>query len=125
MSNDKITDGMMVSLRYCIKNQRSDIIEDILALPPVSYLHGSAGIHESLQKAVTGMRPGDNHNIILKATEITELQEDIDIQVIVDAVREASLEEMQKGNQAFKTGNLFCGDECSCHTGVTGGKDHV
>jgi len=105
----------MVSLRYCIKNQLGDIIEDIMLLPPVSYLHGSAGIHESLQKAVTGMRPGDKRNIILKAMEMSELQEDINIQVVVDAVRDASLEERQKGNQAFKMGNLFCGDDCICH----------
>ena len=115
MSNDKVTDGTIVSLRYCIKNQRGDIIEDILSLPPVNYLHGSAGIHESLQEAIAGMRPGDKRGIILKASEMSELQENIYIQVIVDAVRDASLEEMQKGNQAFKTGNLFCGDDCSCH----------
>ena len=123
MSNDKVTDGTIVLLRYCIKNQRGDIIEDIMSLPPVNYLHGSAGIHESLQEAITGMRPGDKRGIILKASEMSELQENIYIQVIVDAVRIASLEEMQKGNQAFKTGNFFCGDDCSCHTGATGGED--
>jgi hypothetical protein len=118
MNNLIVSEGRIVSLRYCIKNKDGDVLEDIISLPPINYLHGSTSIHKNLQAEVSGMSPGESRHISWKASELSELQHDIDIYVIIDSVREATLEELQQGNQALAAANIFCGDDCSCHTSL-------
>jgi FKBP-type peptidyl-prolyl cis-trans isomerase SlyD len=102
----------VVSLRFVIKNNFGDVIEDIMNKPPVDYLHGSGNILPALEAAVEGLKVGDKKLIVFKNDESSG--ENYQMDVVIDGVRPASPGELKSGKPETKPKNETCGPGCCC-----------
>ena len=108
----QIKDKAIVSLRYVMKNTSGEILDNTMDKKPVQYLHGSGKILPSLESLLYGLKAGDKKSIRLKANEISA-NDDVTFDVIIDAVRFASKQEMELGQPAGPH-NFSCDPECNC-----------
>jgi FKBP-type peptidyl-prolyl cis-trans isomerase 2 len=111
-----VSDGKMIALRYCIRNMRDEVIEDIMCLPPVRYLHGGAGIHEDLQSAVDGMQEGGQRGFTIVPENATAPDQYFQVFVVIDEIRDPTEQESEAGNRHFSFSSPLCNDDCDCHT---------
>jgi hypothetical protein len=108
-----IADNHIVSMRYIMKNSSGLILENTMRATPVSYLQGGNSILPSLQEQVTGLKPGDKKTVyLLKQTGLTT--EDFVFDIIIDAVRAASNEEILLG-YPVQADVQPCGADCQCY----------
>ncbi len=108
----KIERDKIVSLRYILKNSNGDILENIMNLPAVKYLHGSARIDASLQEKLEGLKPGEEKTISLTTGQSpNELYFIFDI--IIDEVIAASEDEILQGFP-LEVKTSSCGPGCLC-----------
>ena len=105
----KVEAGKVVSLRFVMKNAAGDVIEDIMDQVPVEYLHGSGSIQPSLEAAVDGLQAGDAKHILFKNDSSGE---EFQIDLVVDAIRPATAEEIKEGRPQKKA--EICGPNCCC-----------
>jgi FKBP-type peptidyl-prolyl cis-trans isomerase 2 len=103
----------VVVFRYLMKNSKGEVIENTLEGAPGYYLHGSDGIHPSLQSQFEGLKAGDTKIIYLK-NENDLLNDDFTFEIIIDKLRPASEEEVMLGHPVA-IDNLSCGPGCNCH----------
>ena len=61
-----VTKNIVVIFRYIMKNNKGEVLENTMEGSPKCYLHGSAGIHPSLQVQFEGLKVGDTKIIYLK-----------------------------------------------------------
>jgi len=110
----KIEDKTVVSIRYKMENSRGEVLEDILDGLPINYLHGHGTIFPSLEAELKGLNEGEEKQIFLsKETGYQDLDDEFHIWVVVDKVRYASDEELEKGlNPVLSDG--YCGPEGCC-----------
>src|ERR1700741_1711038 len=89
-----ITENKIVSLRYIMKNSSGDVIEDTMERQPIQYLHGAGKIMPALETAIEGMSAGQK-----KVFSISDpgLSENLHFDLVIDEVREATPEEIQRG----------------------------
>ena len=59
----KVATNTVVSLRYSMKNERGDLLEDIMNREPVDYLHGSGNILPALEANLEGLECGAQRSI--------------------------------------------------------------
>ena len=87
-----------------MKNSSGDVIEDTMERTPIQYLHGAGKIIPALETAIEGMKAGQK-----KAFSISDpgLSENLHFDLVIDEVREATIEEIQNGKPA-------CGPGCRC-----------
>jgi FKBP-type peptidyl-prolyl cis-trans isomerase SlyD len=105
----KIEAGKVVSLRFVMKNAAGDIIEDIINRGPVEYLHGSGNILPSLEVGVEGLQAGDAKRFAFKNDGSDD---EFQIDLVVDAIRPATSEEIKTGKPEKKA--EICGPDCCC-----------
>src|SRR5258706_3023416 len=92
----KIAKNSVASIRYIMKNDLGEILENTMDYDPVSYLHGSPGIQSLLQAQLEGLKAGDKKIVHLtKASGLAD--DDFIFEVIVDEVRAALKEEILLG----------------------------
>ncbi|MCO5949607.1 FKBP-type peptidyl-prolyl cis-trans isomerase [Mucilaginibacter flavidus] len=105
----KVEAGKVVSLRFVMKNAAGDVIEDIMNQPPVEYLHGSGNILPSLEAGVEGLQAGDAKRFAFKNNGSDD---EFQIDLVVDAIRPATAEEIKGGRPEKKA--EICGPNCCC-----------
>lgn len=106
----KIEANMVVSLRFVMKNEAGETVEDIMQRPPVNYLHGSGNILPPLEKGVEGLTGGDSKHL-----EFTiENGESYSMDVVIDNIRLATPEELEAGKPQEKKTDPACGPGCCC-----------
>ncbi|ETZ22259.1 peptidylprolyl isomerase [Pedobacter sp. V48] len=110
----KIEDKTVVSIRYKMENSKGEILEDILDGLPINYLHGHGTILPSLEAELKGLNEGDEKQFFLsKETGFEGLDDEFHIRVIVDKVRYASEEELEKGLNPLMLDD-YCGPKGCC-----------
>lgn len=109
----QIAINRVVAIRYTMKNSDGEVLEDIMNGDPVNYLHGSAGILQLLQGQLEGLKQGNKKTVKLLATSGLTT-EDFTFEVIVDAVRDASNEELLLGYPVTLTVEK-CEEGCVCY----------
>ena len=103
----RVQKDSVVTIRYIIKDNRGEVMEDTMNGSPVQYLHGSGFILSSLESVLEGLAAGTE-----KSFSVHEKQwkNPLQFDVVIDEVREATAEEMEKGQPVKKD----CGPECCC-----------
>jgi FKBP-type peptidyl-prolyl cis-trans isomerase 2 len=101
----EIADKTVVSMRYIMKSNEGEEIENTFSGPPVQYVHGAGKILPQLEKSLTGLRSGDKKEITL------DLPDTFHFEVEIDDVRMATTEEMEGGNPTIVSD---CGPGCCC-----------
>jgi FKBP-type peptidyl-prolyl cis-trans isomerase SlyD len=102
----------VVSLRFIMKNNKGDVIEDIMNQPPIDYLHGSGHILPALEAAVEGLKVGDKKLIVFKNGESSG--ENYQMDVVIDSIRLATPGELKSGKPETKPKDEACGPGCCC-----------
>ena len=109
-----VAKNSVVSMRYCMKNNKGEILENTMNGYPISYLHGAAGILSLLQEQLEGLKAGDKKNVYLNsAAGLTE--EDFVFEVIIDQVRAAMEEEILLG-YPVAVNVKACEADCDCYS---------
>ena len=108
-----IKKGIVVSMRYIMRNSKGVVLEDTINAAPVRYLHGADQIHPHLQTQLEGMRIGDQKMVYLpKENGVSDV--DFSFEVVICAVRNALPEELESG-RAMQIENIQCGADCNCN----------
>ncbi|MEP6749039.1 MAG: hypothetical protein ABJB86_15005 [Bacteroidota bacterium] len=108
-----IAKDCVVSIRYIMKNDREEVLENTMMKQPVSYLHGASGILTLLQTQLEGLKMGDKKTVRLKAASgLTG--EDFIFDVIIDQVRAAKKEELMLG-YPVQAEVQACEEDCDCY----------
>jgi FKBP-type peptidyl-prolyl cis-trans isomerase SlyD len=105
ISKMQIAEKTIVSIRYTIKNNRGEEIENTMAGPAVKYLHGSGNILPQLEASLVGLKAGDKKSITI------QIPDSFSFDIEIDDVRMATEDEMQSGKPG-KENN--CGPDCCC-----------
>jgi FKBP-type peptidyl-prolyl cis-trans isomerase 2 len=100
----QIKEKTIVSIRYTIKNNQGEEIENTIAGPPVEYLHGSGNILPQLEASLAGLKSGDKKSITI------EIPEAFSFDIEIDDVRTATEDEIESGKPA----KVNCGPDCCC-----------
>jgi len=110
----KIATNTVVSLRYSMKNEQGDLLEDIMDKPPVDYLHGSGNILSALEANLEGLECGQQRSIAISSETNPDLNDSFHFDVIIDKVRAATEEEIQIGKPIQSVSKNECGPGCCC-----------
>lgn len=110
----QITSNKVVTLRYKMSNGRGEVIENILGGPAISYIQGSGKILSALEGELDGMTHGEEKMIYLKKEDHETLDDDFRIEIVVDEVRSATNEELERGLVEQTVEEDVCGDDCIC-----------
>ena len=105
----QIENNRVVFIRYVMKNQAGEVMEDTLSRDPIGFLHGSTAIHVDLQKQLKGCKVGDKPRVYLTLSA----HEDFVFDVIIDAVREATEAEIMLGYPLQVPPK--CEEDCECY----------
>jgi hypothetical protein len=112
----EITANCVVSIRYIMKSDKDEVLENTLQGEPVSYLHGGTGILTILQQQLEGLKMGDKKTVHLQA-EAGLTDHSFIFEVVVDDVRAASKEEMLLG-YPVQLPIVICEADCDCYMPV-------
>ena len=108
-----ITSDMIVSIRYRMYNSRGELVEDTMCATPVQYLHGSAGIANTLQCQLEGLTVGTHQQVwLLKDGD--QADDDYRFEVIIDDIRQATPAEIILGYPVHISADN-CGGDCFCY----------
>ena len=64
-----IADGMKVTLEYTLMLSDNQVVDSTAGQEPITYVHGQHEIVPGLEKALTGMKPGETKHIAVPALE--------------------------------------------------------
>ena len=64
-----IADGTKVTMEYTLTLPDKTVADSTAGQPPFSYIHGGQQIIPGLEKALTGLKPGDKKSITVPAAE--------------------------------------------------------
>ncbi len=111
----QIADKTVVALRYVMKNNEGEVLENIMNNPPVKYLHGSGNILPQLEASLSGLETGDIKSLSFKEnTNTLPTGEIFHFDVVIDDVRPATEEEIQLGKPIKSADKNNCGPDCCC-----------
>jgi len=103
----EVTENTVVSLRYIMKNNEGEELENTFSGPAVQYLHGSGKILPQLETLLSGLKTGDKKKITV------EMPNTFHFDVRIDDIRVATPEEIRLGIPITITDN-GCGPGCCC-----------
>lgn len=106
----KIETDKVVSLRFVMRNEAGEVMEDIMEQAPVQYLHGAGNILPSLENGVEGLQAGESKHLDLMMGS----GESYSIDVVIDGIRSATPEELIEGKPEEKQPDGVCGQDCCC-----------
>ena len=64
-----VADGMKVTIEYTLMLSDDKVVDSTAGQEPISYVHGQREIVPGLEKALTGMKPGETKHIAVPAQE--------------------------------------------------------
>jgi len=108
-----VTANNVISLRFTIKNNRGEIVEDIMTSTPIDYLNGSGSILPALEAGIEGLQAGDQKSLVFSDPNL-DGGENYNIDVVIDHIREATAAELQMGRPEPKAADKECGPGCCC-----------
>ena len=111
----EVRKNMVVALRYVMRNDKGDVLEDTMQSAPVNYLHGSADILPLLQAQLEGLERGDKKMVMLPKNGADDAYS---FDVVIDDVRVALAEEIVLGYPLQVMVNA-CGEDCACYEQVS------
>ncbi|QEC66653.1 hypothetical protein FRZ67_04815 [Panacibacter ginsenosidivorans] len=106
-----VANNTIVSLRYVMKNDAGEIMEDNTNTAPYNYLHGSGNLMPALEDAMTGLSKGEAKTFSIADKLLNGI---FHFDVIIDDVRPASAKEIASGFPAKKITTDDCGTDCCC-----------
>ncbi len=107
----EITDKSVVALRYIMKDNKGEELENTMESQPVEYLHGAGKILPQLELRLEGMKAGEKKSFSF--SDESNSNEEFYFDVIIDEVRRATEKELQIG-KPFEKNNNECGPDCCC-----------
>jgi len=107
----EIKDNTVVSIRYIMKNNKDEVLENNTNVAAIEYLHGSGSIVSTLESSLTGLRAGQRKSVVISDER---LRGTFYFDITVDAVRAATREEIEAGNPLQNEQNKQCGPGCCC-----------
>lgn len=107
----QVANNTIVSLRYIMKNDAGEIMEDNTKLAAFDYVHGSGNLMPALEDAMTGLSTGDKKTFSVADKLLNGI---FHFDVIIDNVRMATEEEITNGFPAKKLTTGDCGADCCC-----------
>ena len=110
----KVATNTVVSLRYSMKNNRGDLLDDIMDRTPVDYLHGSGNILPALEASLEGLECGEHQSISISPETNPDLHDSFHFDVIIDKVRAAKEEEILQRKPLPLLSKKGCGPDCCC-----------
>lgn len=96
-----------------MKNERGEVLEDIMDRQPVDYLHGSGNILPLLEAGIEGLQAGDKKSLVFN-DDTSNAADSYFIDVVIDNVRKATPFELQQGKPEPKPSDETCGPGCCC-----------
>jgi FKBP-type peptidyl-prolyl cis-trans isomerase SlyD len=66
---DVVKDGSIVALEYTLSDESGNVIESSKGKSPMVYVHGQGQIVPGLEKALTGMKMGEEKTVVVKPEE--------------------------------------------------------
>jgi hypothetical protein len=110
---NQVTKNTVVTIRFIMQNSRGEVLENTMAGPAASYLHGGSGIIRSLQVQLDGLQEGERKQIFL-LKEYENLEDDFIFDVLIEKIREALPQEIALGYPL--TGKAMeCAPGCVCY----------
>ena len=110
-----VADNTVVSIRYKMLNSKGEVLENNLDNSPVQYLHGAGNIMSALEADLEGLKTGDNKKIVIARTgNFANMDDDFTCEVVVDAIRPATQEEIKQGSPQKLNEVENCGPNCCC-----------
>jgi FKBP-type peptidyl-prolyl cis-trans isomerase SlyD len=111
----QVSDNTVVTIRYKMTNSQGEVLENTMDGAPINYLHGAGSILPSLEADLTGLTAGDERSIFLSKDQAhAQMEDDFYIEVVIDGVRLATGEELQKGSPVQSNSQQDCGPGCCC-----------
>ena len=107
----EIKNNTVVSMRYIMKNNKGDVLEDNINADPIEYVHGSGSILPSLESSLNGLRPGETKSVFISDMR---LRGTFYFSIVIDDVRDATKEEIETGKSLRQVQNNGCGPGCCC-----------
>lgn len=101
----EIAKERVVSLRYIMKNDAGDVLDNTMTGPAVQYVHGSGKILPQLEAMLEGLKIGDKQSILV------ELPDRFHFAIEINNVRAATPEEIRAGVPVAVD---ECGPDCCC-----------
>lgn len=108
----EVAANTIVGIRYVMKNEAGEVLEDIMDKQPIEYLHGSGSILPQLEKGLEGLPAGFSRLIKFKTNE--NASGSFQVNVRIDSVRAATPYEIESGKPEQKQNNSNCGPNCCC-----------
>lgn len=97
----------VVTIRYVMKDDRGEVMEDKMNNSPVQYLHGSGNILSSLESVLEGLTAGTQKSFTVQEKL---WKNPLHFDLVVDEIRMATTEEIKKGEPIKNE----CGPGCCC-----------
>jgi FKBP-type peptidyl-prolyl cis-trans isomerase SlyD len=107
----RIENNTIVSLRYKMRNDAGEIMEDNTNAASFEYVHGSGNLFPALENAMIGLSAGETKSFSISDKLLRGV---FHFEVIVDNVRTASGEEIEKGIPSKPLAAGDCGPDCNC-----------
>jgi|SRR5687767_12576455 FKBP-type peptidyl-prolyl cis-trans isomerase SlyD len=101
----QVANNAVVAIRYRLRNNNGETLESIMEKGPVQYVQGSGAVLPSLEVELLGLEAGDTKTIYA---------DDFYVEVVVDAVRPATLQEIKANNFQNPYPVEQCGPDCIC-----------
>ena len=92
-----VANQRIVSIRYIMRNNKGEELENNMGDAPIYFLHGSGNMLPALESGLIGLKPGDKKSLSISGDMLTGLPEDYHFEIIIDEVRSATEEELLKG----------------------------
>ena len=110
-----VAPNTVVAIRYRMQNSKGEVLEDILEGSPVEYLHGSGNILPALEGALADLKVGAKKEVLVSTAEgYGEVDDKFLFDVIIDAIRVATEDEIKKGCPINDDEVEVCEDGCIC-----------
>ena len=101
-----VQNNTVVALRYVMKDDHGEILENKMDGPPIEYVHGSNSILPSLEEALEGLTIGAEKTLILHDKQ---LRSSLHFFIVIDSIRLAAPDEVSSGKP-----RKDCGEDCCC-----------
>jgi FKBP-type peptidyl-prolyl cis-trans isomerase 2 len=98
----KIEKDRVVYLKYIIKSDDGEIMEDHTSIDPVAYVHGSGSMLTSLEAELVGLTAGDDKSFVLTDEQFTGT---LHFDVFINNVRAATQDEISTGKPIQEIGS--------------------
>jgi FKBP-type peptidyl-prolyl cis-trans isomerase SlyD len=65
-AGDRVREGSVVAMEYTLTDERGSVLDSSDGKEPMIYVHGQGQIVPGLERALTGMKPGEQKTVTVK-----------------------------------------------------------